>query len=1005
MKRLVMALVCAFAVKAMLAETIYVTAANFESCRTLQNGNTYLFAEDIDYTAGDCQSAMTVADGATATIQVAKGVCVKLTGGVASGTAGAGAGIEVPAGAKLVVAGAGELFATGGKGGAGANGGQGKEGNTGDYDTSTTSSGGRGGDGGGGAGAGIGGKGGAGGMGGTGGGSASYDWDDPVAGQTGSNGGTGGIGGACGSVEVRGTVTVIAHGGIAGANGAGGAKTNWRPYEGYTYYWAAYGSGGGGGGGGGSTGADIGGGGGGGGAGGGGGGGGLSYDMSCYDIITFKKNGLGGAGGQGDGSSTGEKGADRTNESTTYDGCTYNAQTTDDGYGTGGLGGNGGAAGAMGGAGTLRVSSSARVNGAGGEFQDPMIDGVNIWASASDVWTFDFVSGKVTLLKNGLYTLTGGVIFENALAVKLTGLKPGVALNAAGLSGITSLTTDGTGTITGLYLIDGNYNFTLGDAAFSFTVSGGSATEFAVTYSASFVLGEHIASVSYSTEPNVASGTAKDDFTLTGLPQGTKIRFTEVVVEDVYDYRGAKEFTVGAENMQVILNAVHAWFPKVEYCDAQGHSLEARRVVNFSNRASDTIGSHAIGGGEWYLVESTNEVGTLTVSGEANLILADGAKLTVNGGIMVEGSNALNIFCQREATGELIANGAARCAGIGGQNPNYWAGYGNCGTVTINGGVVTATGGMYGAGIGGGWLGTCGTVTINDGMVTATGGMYGAGIGGGDGGAGGTVTINGGSVKASSIQSQPKDDAGANVYCVTVEVEKVESVEKLRVDGLDDYGTRDIVPVDGKVYLWLPNATHVFTVGGVKYRAVVKAAATTAILYPTCAGGEMVEGAGGEWVVTPNAGVTTVTIRWLTEGNLVVVPPSLAQVNGVADAQIAVRSGGYNITGAFTVAGGAIALNENGTVTIGGETIPVRPTIFLHQGCRGQVGVSVTMRTIPGLKYTLLRTDALRRDEGIVPCQTWAIVGEPVIATGATVTLIDGESPAGQAFYKVGVER
>jgi hypothetical protein len=56
--------------------------------------------------------------------------------------------------------------------------------------------------------------------------------------------------------------------------------------------------------------------------------------------------------------------------------------------------------------------------------------------------------------------------------------------------------------------------------------------------------------------------------------------------------------------------------------------------------------------------------------------------------------------------------------------------------VTVNGGIVTAVGARYGAGIGtSGYVtddsGYGGTVTINGGTVTATGGVAGAGIGGG----------------------------------------------------------------------------------------------------------------------------------------------------------------------------------------------------------------------------------------------------------------------------------
>ncbi len=55
---------------------------------------------------------------------------------------------------------------------------------------------------------------------------------------------------------------------------------------------------------------------------------------------------------------------------------------------------------------------------------------------------------------------------------------------------------------------------------------------------------------------------------------------------------------------------------------------------------------------------------------------------------------------------------------------------GGC-TVEISGGTVTATGGDYAAGIGGGNNGGGCAVEISGGTVTATGSYYGAGIGGG----------------------------------------------------------------------------------------------------------------------------------------------------------------------------------------------------------------------------------------------------------------------------------
>ncbi|MDR1292790.1 MAG: Ig-like domain-containing protein [Clostridiales Family XIII bacterium] len=73
-------------------------------------------------------------------------------------------------------------------------------------------------------------------------------------------------------------------------------------------------------------------------------------------------------------------------------------------------------------------------------------------------------------------------------------------------------------------------------------------------------------------------------------------------------------------------------------------------------------------------------------------------------------------------------------------------------TLSISGdGVLCATGGYLGAGIGGGYTESGGEITISGGTVTATSGGTGAGIGGGVYGDGGTINISGGTVNATSV--------------------------------------------------------------------------------------------------------------------------------------------------------------------------------------------------------------------------------------------------------------
>ena len=175
---------------------------------------------------------------------------------------------------------------------------------------------------------------------------------------------------------------------------------------------------------------------------------------------------------------------------------------------------------------------------------------------------------------------------------------------------------------------------------------------------------------------------------------------------------------------------------------------------------------------EWTDGNTYNVTGDVTidtrisVSGTVTLNLGAGATLTAGKGIYVSEGNTLTI----EGSGALMAGESCDNdhAGIGG---NYGDKTG--GNIVINGGVITATGGKYGAGIGAVKFGSGANITINGGKVTAeggengpgigawessvtitggevtaTGGDYGAGIGGGDYGAGGNITITGGVITA-----------------------------------------------------------------------------------------------------------------------------------------------------------------------------------------------------------------------------------------------------------------
>ena len=136
--------------------------------------------------------------------------------------------------------------------------------------------------------------------------------------------------------------------------------------------------------------------------------------------------------------------------------------------------------------------------------------------------------------------------------------------------------------------------------------------------------------------------------------------------------------------------------------------------------------------------------GTLYITGSGSLTASGG---DVGAGIGGGGhdSNTRNIVIQG---GTVTAVGGIHSPGIGCAGADECA---DADHIVIDGGTVNARGGEYGAGIGGGNQGDT-SIIVNGGNVTAQGGSKGAGIGGGLGGIG-VVTINGGTVNATGGES------------------------------------------------------------------------------------------------------------------------------------------------------------------------------------------------------------------------------------------------------------
>ena len=246
------------------------------------------------------------------------GISITCQGANASGSTGAGAGIELSSGNTLYIIGGGTgttVMATGGNAADGSNGGNGTWAEGGSGSWTRTGAGGTGGDGGGGAGAGIGTRGGAGGSGGSGGASKYYDdgaQDDEQHGTAGFGGTNGSNAGAMGNLYVDQTfgITVTATGGTAGSSGgSGGDRGRGYAYDGYSYNVTVAGGGGGGGGGFGGAAANIGTGGPGGGGGGGGAGGSQDWMPNSSGGV-YNVNAYGGSGGTNANGNNAGSGAD-----------------------------------------------------------------------------------------------------------------------------------------------------------------------------------------------------------------------------------------------------------------------------------------------------------------------------------------------------------------------------------------------------------------------------------------------------------------------------------------------------------------------------------------------------------------------------------------------------------------------------------------------------------------------------------------------------------------------
>mgnify|MGYP005922298755 CR=1 FL=1 len=185
-----------------------------------------------------------------------------------------------------------------------------------------------------------------------------------------------------------------------------------------------------------------------------------------------------------------------------------------------------------------------------------------------------------------------------------------------------------------------------------------------------------------------------------------------------------------------------------------------------SAETSNTITINAAENATANVTISNVNIGTssaaIATSGKGNVnIELDGTNTLKSGrehaGLEKSGDGKLTIT-DENGNGKLIATGGQYGAGIGGGS--YEGGK----NITIAGGKVTANGGDYGAGIGGGQEGDGSNITITGGEVTAAGGTNGAGIGGGLRKEGEKITVSGdATLKVQGGLTDEWDGAGAGI--------------------------------------------------------------------------------------------------------------------------------------------------------------------------------------------------------------------------------------------------
>ena len=231
------------------------------------------------------------------------------------------------------------------------------------------------------------------------------------------------------------------------------------------------------------------------------------------------------------------------------------------------------------------------------------------------------------------------------------------------------------------------------------------------------------------------------------------------------DYVGSVIISVDADGKQIVsVDGVEETVSGriVITCDEEDYEYGVVSLILVEaakgTSASIVLRGVAINNSPYEEVQEGDTFAPITVSGEGTVTIElDGESLLAapdyHAGIEKKDTGTL-VISDVDQNGILRVWGGAFAAGIGsaaGIAPDLEEfDQVDVSDVTITGGEIFASGGYYGAGIGGGYLGCADNITISGGYVCACSGFSGAGIGGGAGGEASNIIIKNDAIVAAS---------------------------------------------------------------------------------------------------------------------------------------------------------------------------------------------------------------------------------------------------------------